>query len=561
MQAEEGETGVAVLENRRLVEVYLERPFSQRLVGNIYKGRVRNVLPGMQAAFVSIGLDRNAFLYVQDALSARVGGEVIRAASDAHGISIAELVREGQELMVQVTKEPVGNKGARVTTHITLPGRLLVLMPTLDYVGVSRRIESEEERERLRALAQAIRPAGHGLIVRTAAAGLTERELRADLDFLLGQWQRLQRRYSRATAPALLHQDLELVERVLRDLFDEEVESLVINSPEGYEKVREMVRQIDARLVDRVRLVETPDLFAAYDVPAQMEQALKRRVWLRCGGYLVIDQTEALTAIDVNTGKYVGSTNLEDTVLKTNLEAAVEIARQLRLRNIGGMIIIDFIDMEVPAHRTQVLQALEEELKKDKTRTHLLGITHLGLVEMTRKKGRQGLESLLQRDCPYCGGSGRVLSEESVSLQARKDILHLAGETNAPALLVEAHPVVAGLLIGNGGTGLRRLEKRAGRRIIIKGSETLHLEDVRMRPVFDQSEIEELAVPVRAGQVLEVEVEEPHAANAGHGIARVQGFVLDIAGAGPLVGQTVEVEVTRVARTYARARLLGRELD
>jgi len=287
-----------------------------------------------------------------------------------------------------------------------------------------------------------------------------------------------------------------------------------------------------------------------------LEKALKRKVWLKCGGYIVIDQAEALTAIDVNTGKYVGTTNLEDTVLKTNLDAAVEIARQLRLRNIGGIIIVDFIDMSREEHRRQVLEVLEEEIRKDKTKTNILGITQLGLVEMTRKKVRPSLAEVLQKVCPYCDGRGKVLSEETVGISIKQQIYQMARQTAAETILVEANPQVAARLIGSGGANLRELEARTGKNLYIRGCAEQHIESVTMRPIYDQADIQARTLPVKPGQVLEVKVEEPHVSNFNDGIARVNGFILDIEGAGALVGEIVPVEVSKVFRTYAKAKLI-----
>jgi len=555
IQAEEGETLVAVLENGQLVEVYVERGTEQRLVGNIYKGRVENVLPGMQAAFVNIGLERNAFLYVEDALKQQRGSREGTDAKEKAEYSIGRILREGQEVIVQVVKEPIGTKGARVTTHITLPGRYLVLMPTVDYVGVSRRIESERERERLRRLAEAVKPGGMGLIVRTVAEGVGEEQLRREAEGLGQLWRKIVSRAYQKGAPLLIHRDLELVQRILRDLYSEEVDRITVNQQWLYERAGEFISYLQPGQKPRLFL-ETGDLLEKYGVEGEIEKALKRKVWLRSGGYLVIDQMEALTAIDVNTGKYVGSTTLADTVLKTNLEAAVEIARQLRLRNIGGIIIIDFIDMENPDDQAQVVAALEEELKKDKTRARIMGLTQLGLVEMTRKKVQQGLDSLLQRSCPYCEGRGKVLSEETVSRRALKKLRLLVQDTSAAAVLVEAHPAVAALLIGSGGANLRRLENELNKRLIIKGNEFFHLEQVEFRMLYDEEEIEAVAVPVKVGQILQVRVEELHSVNGADGIARLNGYVLDIEEGGTAVGQVVTVEICKVFRTYARARII-----
>jgi len=547
----EEETRVAVLEDKIPVEVYIERSLNQRLVGNIFKGRVENVLPGMQAAFVDIGLEKNAFLYVEDAQPARnpESGNNLGL-----NVNIGDILKQGQEIIVQIVKEPIGTKGPRVTTHITLPGRYLVLMPTVDYVGISRRIESEKERERLKELASRVKPEGMGVIVRTVAEGVCEEEFRQDILLLNKLWRKIQSRAANSSAPNLLHRDLELVQRMLRDVFSEDVDRLTLDSRSDYEKVLEFLDIIDPKLKLKVFLDERENIFEDDGISVELEKALKRRVWLKCGAYLVIDQAEALTAVDVNTGKFVGSTNLEDTVLKTNLEAAVEIARQLRLRNIGGIIIVDFIDMVEEQHRQQVLATLEEEFKKDKTKTNILGITQLGLVEMTRKKVRPSLAEVLQKSCPYCEGRGKVLSEETVSIHLKTQIYQLARQTIADTILVEANPIVAARLIGAGGTSLRELEQKTGKNLYIRGSATLHLEDVVMKPLSDQEEIITQTLPVKVGEVIEVKVEEPHISNPSDGIARLDGFIIDVEGGGCLVGEVLTVEVIKVHRTYAKAR-------
>jgi len=550
VQMDEEETSVAVLEDHRLVEIYLEQSAHSRLVGSIYKGRVVNVLPGMQAAFVDIGLDRNTFLYVEDVKLPKDQVKNTRRSRQ----SIEAMVKEGQELVVQVVKEPLGGKGARVTTRITLPGRYVVLMPGVEFVGISRRIESEAERNRLKRLTQEIKPPAMGLIVRTVAEGVSNEELTEDFHGLTNLWNRIMAKSERVPAPHLLHRDLELLNRVLRDLFNMEVDRLTVNSREAHDKVMEMVETMAPSLRSKVRL-DNRDLFSLNNVYSQIQDALRRKVWLKCGGYLVIDQTEALTAIDVNTGKFVGSTSLADTILKTNLEAAVEIARQIRLRNTGGIIIIDFIDMEDLTHQEKVLKTLEEELKKDKTKTSILGLTRLGLVELTRKKARPGLGKLLQKDCPHCDGSGKVLSAETISLRCKKQTLSYAEFSLYPAVLVEANPSVAALVIGSGGAGLRHLEARTGKQVIIKGVESQHLEEYQIRGI-DLEEASALAAPVQVGEVIMVKVEEPHAANSQDGIARVNGFVLEVAGAASLVGREIPVEILKVLRTSAKARPL-----
>lgn len=550
------ETRAAVLEDGQLVEVFLERPVQQRVVGNIYKGRVENVLPGMQAAFVDIGLERNSFLYVDDALPGKPQAE--EKGGTHRPPTIKELVRPGQEILVQVAKEPIGTKGARVTRHITLPGRFLVLMPGVDYIGVSRRITEERERERLKQLAAQVKPPGTGLIVRTVAEGATEEELARDAAFLQRLWERIMGRAAKAPATSLLHRDLGLVQRVVRDWFDDSVDQFLIDNREEYQRALEVLELHAPHLKSRLKLYNRLDqsLFDAYGIEVEIDKALKRRVWLKSGGYLVIDQTEALTAIDVNTGKFVGSTNLADTVFRTNMEAAKEIARQLRLRDIGGIIIIDFIDMEIVEHRQMVLKTLEEALKKDRTRANVLGLTQLGLVEMTRKKSRQNLDDALTRACPYCDGRGRVFSEETMARRVRAEIRRILKQSSSEALLMEVNPAVAALLIGPGGANLKQLEEELGKVIYVRGNSEVHLEEMNLKVLGTRAEVEERALPVRTGEILEVKIDEAHVTNPTDGIARLDGYVVDVEGAGSLVGKRVKVEISRAYRTYAKAQLL-----
>ena len=549
------ETRVAVLEDRTPVELYIERSVSQRLVGNIYKGRVENVLPGMQAAFVDIGLEKNAFLYVEDALPPK-SPDSQGDQESLLGTNICDVLKHGQEVIVQIVKEPIGTKGPRVTTHITLPGRYLVIMPGMDYIGISRRIENEKERERLKELASKVKPENMGAIVRTVAEGVDEEELRQDIDILSMLWRKIQHRSSHGPVPNLLHRDLELIQRILRDIFTEDIDRLTIDSRSEYEKIMDLLEITGPKLKFKISLDDRENIFSDLGIDQELEKALKRKVWLKCGGYIVFDQAEALTAVDVNTGKFVGTTNLEDTVLRTNLDAAVELARQLRLRNIGGIIIADFIDMQQEEHRQQVLQVLEEEIKKDKTKTNILGITQLGLVEMTRKKVRPSLGEVMQRPCPYCEGKGKVLSEETVGIHFKNYICQLARQTPADTILVEANPLVAARLIGSGGANLRELEQRTGKTLYIRGSQGQHIESVNVLPLHNQAEIQANTLPVQQGQLLEVRIEEPHVSNGNDGISRIDGFILDIEDAGSLVGEIVPVEVLKVHRTYAKARLI-----
>ncbi|NLW16634.1 MAG: Rne/Rng family ribonuclease, partial [Firmicutes bacterium] len=471
-------------------------------------------------------------------------------------VTIRDLVHSGKEILVQVTKEPFGNKGARVTRQITLPGRYVGLMPTVNHVGVSRRIVDPAERERLRQIAMQVKPKQMGVIVRTVATDCTAEEIKQDIDFLAKLWDSICYRSRWAKAPALIHRDLDLVGRVIRDLLDENVDRLIVDSLEQYQAVLELLDATAPEFRERVFFFqEQRPIFETFGLEVELEKALKRRVWLKSGGYLVIDQTEALTAIDVNTGKYVGSTNLADTVLRTNLEAAEEIAHQIRLRNIGGIIIIDFIDMAKPEHQQQVLKKLEEAVKADKTKSTVLGLTQLGLVEMTRQKVRQNLGEVLQKPCPCCEGTGYVLHEEVIGNRIEMELKHYFRTHQEEAVLLDVNPVVAAVLIGSGGSNLERLEAETGRHIFIRGNSERSLEDWAIVLAGNSDMVEKVALPVEVGDILSLRLEDVHLLNTSDAIARKDGFVIQVDQAAPFVGQKVLVEITRTFRTYAKGRL------
>ncbi|MBI2122986.1 MAG: Rne/Rng family ribonuclease [Armatimonadetes bacterium] len=493
------ETRVAVLEDGQLVNFFIER--GEPLAGNIYKGRVANVLPGMEAAFVDIGLQRNAFLHVGDIRSQRLAGEEV---DDSFGRgAIAQRLRVGQEILVQVTKEPMGTKGARVTTYVALPAYYLVLMPTVNYVGVSRRIENDQERRRLRQLADKLRPKGMGVIVRTAAEGASEKDLADDIQFLQQLWNRVEERSKNSRAPALVYQDLRLIRRVVRDLFTEDVSRFLIDSPEEFQRVQDLVSSFAPKLKPALVLHRSSEpVFEATGVERELEKALRRKVWLRSGGYIVIDRTEALTVIDVNTGKYVGKTDLATTIFRTNLEAVGEIVRQITLRDIGGIILVDFIDMENESHRNRVLQALNEAVRKDRSKIHIIDLTGLGLVEITRKRVYQDLEEVMRIPCPYCEGRGRVLSPETMSMRTRREVRRLMRTTSAAAVLVEVHPDVHGELFRDGASWVRQLEDQTAHRLVVRGREGMHLERMRVVEADRADDLErEEALRERRGQV------------------------------------------------------------
>ncbi|MCX7921734.1 MAG: Rne/Rng family ribonuclease [Clostridia bacterium] len=479
------ETRVALLEDKELVEIYIERPYHERLVGNIYRGKVSSVLPGMQAAFIDIGFEKNAFLYVGDAIPQKdFSEEEEEGGHDYRGYNIDELLRPGQEITVQVVKEPIGTKGPRVTTHITLPGRHLVLLPNADYVGVSRRIENDGERSKLKKVAENIKPKDMGLIVRTASEGKSEEDFSQDLNFLIKLWDKIKQKERSGPVPRCIHKDVNLIYRTVRDLFTWNVDKFIINDRQQYQKVLELVDMISPALRLRVEYFsKNYDLFEYYQIESRISKALARKVWLKCGGYLIIDKTEALTVIDVNTGKYVGGSNLEDTVLKTNIDAAKEIAKQIRLRDIGGIIIIDFIDMTEQEHRQMVLDALRHALKRDRTKTTVVGMTGLGLIEMTRKKVRQELSSVMNIDCPYCEGTGKILAPHSIARHIEKEIGHYFSQSIAHAIQVEVHPSVASILTGADMHVLTELESAYNRKIVIKPSNDVRHEELKIREV------------------------------------------------------------------------------
>jgi ribonuclease G len=407
VHADKGVLKTAIVQEGRLVEYYMERSGSSgELVGSLFKGRVVNVLPGMQAAFVDIGLAKNAFLYVDDCLHPHLERQ------PKEKPSISEILRPGQQLIVQVVKEPLGTKGARVTTHYSLPGRFLVYMPHADYVGVSKKVNGEQERGRFRSFSDAVREPGEGIIVRTAAEGESESALEEDLLYLRSLWRSIEQRAQIAAAPAELHREAGLVYRLVRDMLNAGIDEVWIDDKGRFDEAEAHIRRMAPSMLPKLRLYEhrRPEpLFARYRVDEQLQEAFERRIRLDCGGDLVWDQTEALTVIDVNTGKFVGTSDLEDTVFRANMEAAEQIARLLRLRDVGGIIIVDFIDMEMEEHRARIAQRLEELLREDRSKTQLVGWTKLGLLELTRKKVREQAAAVGRSDvCPACKGRGRI---------------------------------------------------------------------------------------------------------------------------------------------------------
>ncbi len=433
------ETCMAVVSGQELLALQVERPSHSHLVGNIYKGYVQNVLPGMQAAFVDIGQSKNAFMYIGDGMPK----DVIEA------IPANEKIHIGQKIPVQIVKDAVGTKGPRATTHLSLPGRHVVLMPTAAYIGISRRIEDDEERDRLHKIAEKLCPKGMGLIIRTVAAGQKEEVLAKDVNYLTRLWESLMARNRMTKVPTLLYRDADLIIRIVRDYFTDEISELVLDDLEMYQRVTDLVSGISPELLDRVKLYDgkTP-MFKKYGIDKEIEKVGSRQIELPSGGFIVIDKTEALTVIDVNTGKYVGRNNLSDTAYNANIEAAEEILKQIRLRDIGGIIIIDFIDMDTGAQKEGLMEYMRDRVKLDRTKTNIVDITSLGLVEITRKKSRQNFESIIYTECPCCNGKGRIESPETVVISICRELRRFEAKQHASGgYTVEVHPTVEEALI------------------------------------------------------------------------------------------------------------------
>ena len=496
INADGPETRVALVENSQVVEIYIERRRERGIVGNIYKGKVLRVLPGMQAAFVDIGTDKAAFLYVADVRGApedikslfvdeddeardRRNAEIDEKSKEAR---IEDLLRPGQEVIVQIAKAPIGTKGSRSTSYISLPGRNLVFMPTVDHVGISRRIGSDKERKRLRSIVDSMRPPGTGFIVRTVAESVSDSELRADMEFLIKLWNSIVKKSETAKAPALLYNDLDLLLRTVRDLFTSEVEKLIIDSRPEYERLLKFTGAFMPEYVSKIEYYDKSEpVFDAYGIEMELDRAVERKVYLKSGGSLVIDQGEALTAIDVNTGRFVGKRNLEETITKTNLEACKEVADQLRLRNIGGIIIIDFIDMDRESNQDKVMRAFAESVRPDRAKTNVTKISELGLVEMTRKRTRESLGRMLTEPCFYCDGKGYLKSKTTVAYEVLRQIRREGGAYADDVLVVSVHPEIGELLATADNEYLEALEKRLQKKINIKPRDRFHLEHFEIR--------------------------------------------------------------------------------
>jgi ribonuclease G len=516
------ETRVAILEDDQVAEIFIERERSRGVVGNVYKGRVSKVLPGMQSAFIDLGLERDGFLYVSDVVasfeefdrletdeeehssaaqatvSTGNGGNTPSGIHKAHGHrgnggrrdrdkgpepKIEELLKEGQEIIVQVAKEPLGTKGARLTSHATMPGRFLVFMPTVDHVGVSRKIDSREERSRLRGIVREFREQtgfSGGLIIRTAAAGRPKEDIVSDLSYFHKVWTEVRQKAETSRAPAVLYQEQSLVAKLLRDLLTDDYSAIRIDNALEHKRVVELIERIMPSLAPKVKLYEKEfPIFEEYGVQAEIDRALRSKVWLKSGGSIVINQTEALVAIDVNTGRYVGKKTagrLEDTILKTNLEAVKEIVRQIRLRDLGGIIVLDFIDMEEKKNRQKVFQTVEQELRKDRSPSKALQVSDFGLVIITRKRVKQSLERVLTEPCPYCAGSAVIKSTSTICYEILSEVKKISADLNGQSLVLRVNPDIARALRDEERAVFKDLKQSLGRDIALRPDAQLHHE-------------------------------------------------------------------------------------
>ena len=549
------EQRVAILEDDTVAEVYLERPESRSIAGNIYKGTVDNVLPGMEAAFVEIGLEKNGFLYVDEIVASELEGR-------RHGRKIQDLLSRGEEILVQAVKDPMKSKGARLTTEISLPGRFVVYVPSGEGFGVSRRLP-DDERARLRDILKSVAPETGGMIVRTAAEGASPEDIERDIDFLRRLWKSIQDKAGKSKAPALVYQEAELPLRVVRDLFTNDFEQAVIDHDLTYRRVVGYLKKTSPHMAEKVHKHGTKtSLFEDFGVEEAIRSTLSRRVDLPSGGYLIFDYAEAFTVIDVNTGRFVGSRSkssgarLEDTITKNNLEAVKEVVRQLRLRDIGGIIVIDFIDMANPKNRETVEEALKGELERDRTKTYVVEISPLGLVEMTRQNVSHGPREILTKRCPTCDGDGIVFSEVSAAVEIERKLRELAGGSRGGAFRVELNPHVASVLIGPGAERLQAIEERTRRRFFIaaKGDTPLdHFVELERGPLAKlQPES-----PVQEGQELDLKLVEVGLHDSSVGVAKHEGIDICVARGGTLVGKRVKVRVTRVMDGTAYAEILG----
>ncbi len=587
VSVDRGETRVAILESEgspsggkrqnqqqkqkqaddwRVAELYIERKGSRSIVGNVYKGKVDNVLAGLEAAFVDIGVDKNGFLHADDVVFP--GVEVARRGRGGRGAGkgkrISELLKPNQEILVQAIKDPLKTKGPRLSMQISIAGRYLVYVPQGEGVGVSRRLE-DKERDRLRRAAQKIDFGEGGVIIRTAAQGAKREDFEREIKYLHKLYDVLQQRAKETSAPEMVFQEADLPVRVARDIFSGEFEKAIVDDEKQHHRLQSFFTRTAPELLDRLEFYKDKDepLFEKYGVEDAIQSVLKRRVDLPSGGYLMIDYAEAMTVIDVNSGSFTGrgkGAKLEDTITRTNLEAAEEVVSQLRLRDIGGIIVIDFIDMARARNRDTVLKTLRKSLDEDRTKTYVVEISPLGLVEMTRQNVTDGVREIMTKPCPTCEGEGVVLSEDTVAIEVDRWLRDLAAEKpRAPAFLIRVHPKVASILVGGHGVEgpIHEIEQETGRHFHFEGTEALPIDHFEVVLEGTPDEVEERALPFREGEEVLVHIEEPHMYNEDDAVAKLDGYVVSVSGAATLVGEKTLVRIDKVGRSAAEASLVN----
>jgi ribonuclease G len=542
-----------------VAEIYLERRGNRSIVGNIYKGRVDNVLAGLEAAFVDIGLEKNGFLHVDEIVLPGVEAPRRGRGSGRESRNITDMLKPGQEIVVQVVKDPLKTKGARLSMDLTIAGRYMVFAPYGEGIGVSRRLD-EKERERLRKEAAKLELGGSGAIIRTAAQGATRADLERELVYLFKLGEVLEKRVAETAAPALVFQEADLSVRVVRDIFSADFERAVVDDPKQHHRLVSFFSRTAPELVEHVELWDEPaPLFETFGVEKVLDSTLSRRVDLPSGGYLMIDYAEALTVIDINSGSFIGrgkGARLEDTITKTNLEAAEEVVRQLRLRDIGGIIVIDFIDMARARNRDAVLKTLRKSLDEDRTKTFVVEISPLGLVEMTRQNVTDGVREIMTRACPTCGGEGVIKSEETIAIEFERRMRELSSHTDAEAILLQMNPRVSAEFTANDGRVLHAIEADTGKVFVFEGSEGLPLEHFSVLLEGDREEVLERALPFREGEEVHVEIVEPHMYSPGDAVAKIDGYIISIKGGTRYVGEKHVVRIDEVGRSAAVASLV-----
>jgi ribonuclease G len=543
----------------QVAELYLERRGNRSIVGNIYKGRVDNVLAGLEAAFVDIGLEKNGFLHVDEIVLPGVEAPRRGRGSGRESRNITDMLKPGQEIVVQVVKDPLKTKGARLSMDLTIAGRYMVFAPYGEGIGVSRRLD-DKERERLRKEASKLELGGSGAIIRTAAQGAKRADLERELVYLFKLGEVLEKRVAETPAPALVFQEADLSVRVVRDIFSADFERAVVDDPKQHHRLVSFFSRTAPELVEHVELwEERKPLFETFGVEKVLDSTLSRRVDLPSGGYLMIDYAEALTVIDINSGSFIGrgkGARLEDTITKTNLEAAEEVVRQLRLRDIGGIIVIDFIDMARARNRDAVLKTLRKALDEDRTKTFVVEISPLGLVEMTRQNVTDGVREIMTRACPTCGGEGVIKSEETIAIEFERRMRELAADTDAEALLLQMNPRVSAEFTANDGRVLHAIEADTGKVFVFEGSEGLPLDHFSILLEGDREQVLERALPFREGEEVHVEIVEPHMYSPGDAVAKIDGYIISIKGGTRYVGEKHLVRIDEVGRTAAVASLV-----